>query len=78
MPKAITLSAGALALVKLHRELKGHIPVDDTTRELYRELAGRADDRLAHFHRRARGPVSVHGCGLGFCRLFEECVIASG
>ena len=39
MPETVNLSADAMALLKLHLERKGDIPVDDTTRELYRELA---------------------------------------
>jgi hypothetical protein len=38
MPHAITLSDAALALLKLHAEREGDIPVDDSTREPYREL----------------------------------------
>jgi hypothetical protein len=34
-----TLSEAALALFRLHVERKGQIPVNDTTREPYRELA---------------------------------------
>ena len=34
-----TLSEPALALLRLHVERKGKIPVDDSTREPYRELA---------------------------------------
>jgi hypothetical protein len=39
MPETITLSADALALLKLHLERKGDIAVDDSTREPYRKLA---------------------------------------
>jgi hypothetical protein len=39
MLKAIMLSDAALSLLRLHVERKGDIPVDDATRELYRELA---------------------------------------
>jgi hypothetical protein len=39
MLDTIKLSADALALLRLHLERKGDIPVDDTTRESYRELA---------------------------------------
>jgi hypothetical protein len=35
----ITLSDAALALLRLHAERQGRIPVDDSTREPYRELA---------------------------------------
>jgi hypothetical protein len=35
----ITLSEAALALLKLHVERRGDIPVDDSNREAYRELA---------------------------------------
>lgn len=35
----ITLSDAALALLRLHAERQGGIPVDDSTREPYRELA---------------------------------------
>ena len=34
-----TLSAEALVLLRRHAERKGDIPVDDSTRETYRELA---------------------------------------
>jgi hypothetical protein len=37
--QTITLSDAALALLKLHLDRKGDIPVDDATREPYRELA---------------------------------------
>ncbi len=37
--QTIALSEAALALLKLHLERKGDIPVDDMTRETYRELA---------------------------------------
>jgi hypothetical protein len=39
MPAEIELSKEALALLRLHAEQQGGIPVDDTTREPYRELA---------------------------------------
>jgi hypothetical protein len=44
MPDTLTLSADALALIKLHLARRGDIPVgdipvDDSTREPYRELA---------------------------------------
>jgi hypothetical protein len=39
MPDTITLTADALALFRLHLERNGDIPVDDSTREPYRELA---------------------------------------
>jgi hypothetical protein len=35
----IALSGAALALFRLHVERKGKIPLDDSTRETYRELA---------------------------------------
>ena len=35
----IALSDAALALLRLHAERQGGIPVDDSTREPYRELA---------------------------------------
>ncbi len=35
----LTLSESALALLRLHVERKGKIPVDDATRKPYRELA---------------------------------------
>lgn len=35
----LTLSAVALALFRLHVEQQGHLPVNDSTREAYRELA---------------------------------------
>jgi hypothetical protein len=37
--ETITLSDGALALLRLHAERQGGIAVDDSTREPYRELA---------------------------------------
>ena len=37
--KTVTLSEAALALFRLHVERGGHLDVDDTTREPYRELA---------------------------------------
>jgi hypothetical protein len=39
MPDAMTLSGDALALLKRHLERNGDIRVDDSNRELYRELA---------------------------------------
>ncbi len=39
MAEISPLSDAALALFRLHVERKGRIPVDETTRELYRELA---------------------------------------
>jgi hypothetical protein len=39
MPETITLSAEALALLKLHLERGGDLRVDDANREMYRELA---------------------------------------
>jgi hypothetical protein len=37
--ETLTLSAAALDLFRLHVERQGHLPVDDSTREPYRELA---------------------------------------
>ena len=37
--QAITLSVEAIALLKLHVERKGETDVDDTNRDVYRELA---------------------------------------
>jgi hypothetical protein len=39
MPATDTLSEAAVSLFRLHIERKGHIAVDDSTREPYRELA---------------------------------------
>jgi hypothetical protein len=39
MPEQVTLSEPALALFRRHVERKGSLPVDDSTREPYRELA---------------------------------------
>jgi hypothetical protein len=39
MPGTITVSDAALALLRLHLERNGEIRVDDSNRELYRELA---------------------------------------
>jgi hypothetical protein len=39
MPETGQLSDAALALFRRHVERKGRIPVDEVTRELYRELA---------------------------------------
>ena len=36
---SFTLSEAAVVLLRLHVERRGQIPVDDTTREPYRELA---------------------------------------
>ena len=41
-----TLSEAAVSLFRLHIERKGHIAVDNSTREPYRETReGRVDDR---------------------------------
>jgi hypothetical protein len=39
MAETSHLSDAAIALLKLHAERKGGLPVDDATREPYRELA---------------------------------------
>jgi hypothetical protein len=39
LTESVQLSEAALALLKLHAERQGGLPVDDTTREPYRELA---------------------------------------
>ena len=63
MPDTVNLSADAMALLKLDLERKGDIPVDDTTRDLYRELA-RAGLLIAG-HSFTRGREA-------FCKLTEE------
>lgn len=37
--ETVTLSEAALALLRLHADQQGGLPVDDSTREPYRELA---------------------------------------
>ena len=61
MSDTITLSAGALALLKLHLERKGDIAVDDATRAVPRAGAGRTDGCRSFIHTRTRGVLQVHG-----------------
>jgi hypothetical protein len=37
--RSIALSISALALLRLHAGLRGEIPVEDSNRDVYRELA---------------------------------------
>ena len=46
--KPVALSPSALALFRLHVERQGHIDVDDTNREVYRELARAGLVRAGH------------------------------
>jgi hypothetical protein len=46
--QALTLSDAALALLRLHLERHGQIDVDDTNREVYRELARAGIMRAGH------------------------------
>ena len=48
--KTVTLSEAALALFRLHVERGGHLDVDDTTREPYRELARAGLMRWTHLY----------------------------
>jgi hypothetical protein len=54
----VTLSPAALALFRLHVEGQGQIPVDDTTREPYRELARAGLMRAGSTFR--DGPESIY------------------
>ncbi len=51
----IALSEAALALFRLHVERKGKIPLDDSTRETYRELAAAGLMRRGQHVPRRRG-----------------------
>jgi hypothetical protein len=48
MPVEMELSAEALALLRLHAQRQGGIPVDDSTREVYRELAREGPTMVGH------------------------------
>ena len=54
MPETISLSADAFALLRLHLERKGGIPVDEATREPYRELARAGLMVMGHSFTRGR------------------------
>jgi hypothetical protein len=56
--ETITLSPAALAMFQLHVERRGQIPVDDTTRESYRELARAGLMRAGSTFR--DGPESIY------------------
>ena len=56
--KTIKLSAAALALFRLHVERGGHLEVDDTTREPYRELAVRGLMQAGHTY--TKGDESIY------------------
>lgn len=67
-----TLSEATLSLFRLHVERKGRIPVDDATREPYRELAraGLGDTRsFVHRRRREHRPADESRV------RFEECYL---
>jgi hypothetical protein len=64
------LSPAALALFSLHADRRGQIPVDDTTREPYRELARHGLMRAGSTFR--DGPESIYRLTeLGFERKAE-------
>jgi hypothetical protein len=46
--KTVALSPSALALFRLHVEQHGQIDVDDSNREIFRELAGAGLMRAGH------------------------------
>jgi hypothetical protein len=56
--KTINLSAAALALFRLHVERGGHLEVDDTTRETYRELARAGLMQAGHTY--TKGDESIY------------------
>jgi hypothetical protein len=56
--KTITLSPAALALFRLHVERGGHLEVDDTTREPYRELARAGLMQAGHTY--TKGDESIY------------------
>ncbi len=56
--KTIKLSAAALALFRLHVERGGHLEVDDTTREPYRELARAGLMQAGHTY--TKGDESIY------------------
>jgi hypothetical protein len=67
---APALSPAALVLFRLHVERAGQIPVDDTTREPYRDLARHGLMRAACTFR--DGPESIYRLtALGFERKAE-------
>jgi hypothetical protein len=67
---APALSPAALAVFRLHVEQRGQIPVDDTTLELYRELARLGLMRSGSTFR--DGPESIYRLTeLGFERRAE-------
>ena len=68
--KTVTLSEAALALFRLHVERGGHLDVDDTTREPYRELARAGLMRAGHTY--TKGDESIYRLTKeGFERKFE-------
>jgi hypothetical protein len=70
MPDQITLSEAALELFRLHVARKGQIPVDDSTRDPYRELSKAGLMRAGSTFR--DGPESIYRLTeLGFKRKAE-------
>jgi hypothetical protein len=68
--QASSLSSAALALFRLHVERRGQVPVDDSTRESYRELARHGLMRAGSTFR--DGPESIYRLtDLGFERKAE-------
>jgi hypothetical protein len=74
--QAITLSDAALALFRRHVEQHGHLPVDEITRPLYRELAAAGFVRAGSTF--LDGPESIYRLTReGFERKAELLAIAS-
>ncbi|WP_406699659.1 hypothetical protein V5E97_12440 [Singulisphaera sp. Ch08] len=77
MPETITLSEAALSLFRLHIERHGQIDVNDSTRELYRELARAGLMRSGSTFR--DGPESIYRLTQeGFDRKAELAGCAKG
>ena len=72
--QTVTLSEAALALLLLHVE-RSELPVDDSNRELHRELASWPDGRRPHVFGRPGAVLPVHAGRMGFRLRFKECVI---
>lgn len=57
MPETTTLSEAALSLLRLHLERHGQVDVDETNREIYRELERAGIVAVGHSFREGRDSI---------------------